>query len=354
MKHDSIHMISVFRHGVRFALLCVVLLCGMPLHAQTRIWSPQMDGHNRYHKAKSLSSSGLRTDQYEGVHHLVGLSLSGGYSAFLTKAPVLSNAPGGYGLGLDFHYAYQNGRLLVQTGLGATWQDVANRSENQQLVRERIQDSEGVEFRLQYDFTDRVEHSRNLYLQIPLMMGTYFWDAYFLVGPKLNLQLAGATSVNTLATTTASYQRYIGIFEQMDNHGMRQEVPLEVKHEKLGLKVDLMISAEIGYEWALSNKGKRGYRKSNAVDNRLRLAAYCDFGVLDIAPSTDIPSYMVPDQTRYDFATFDFHHRLMNAEANSFSVHNIFAGVRFTYFFFGHQSAEKCLLCGSRGAQKNW
>ena len=150
-------------------------------------------------------------------------------------------------------------------------------------------------------------------------------------------------------TTTANYDRYIGILEEMDDHGMRKDVEEMRSGEALKLKFDLMGSFEIGYEWAFGNYGKKGYRKSAAKDYRLRLAAFVDCSILDVSPSTKNKPFVIPAETPYDFSTFKFNHILSTEDAAKYNARNVFAGVRVSFFFFGYQSSEKCILCGPLG-----
>jgi hypothetical protein len=60
----------------------------------------------------------------------------------------------------------------------------------------------------------------------------------------------------------------------------------------------------------------------------------------------------VPDSSPYDFQTFRYNHVLSTGQVGS--VHSLYAGIRLTYFFFGVQTKEKCLLCGARGSISPW
>ena len=220
----------------------------------------------------------------------------------------------------------------------------------------KVVDSWGTVQQLTYTQTERVDRLRNLYLEVPLYVGTYFGGGfYFHAGPKLMLQLYGNTSVNTVMTTTAEYPgHFVGTLEQMDNHGIRDQVPLSTSHEKLNMQFDVAACLEIGYEFPFSNKGKRGYRKQNAMDERVRIGAFADFGIFNMRQSSYSPATTIPADTRYDFGTFDFHHIFEDQSSSPYAFRNVYAGVRLTFFFFGHQSKETCLQCGVRGGEKRF
>ncbi len=319
--------------------------------AQTRITndrSPNTD-KLRASSGKRVNASGLRTTAYDGVHHLVGMHVDGGYSAFFGNYPGMTTGPGGYTVGFGFDYSYTGRGLILQTGLGIRWQDVQNRFGADSLIVNPATDSEGIPFKLRYDFTERMDCSRNIYIQVPVMAGMYFYNAYFLAGLKLNAQVAGWTQPLVYVSTTASYDRYIGNWEEMDNHGYRKDVEELRDGPQLDLKFDAMAAFEIGYEWAFGNYGKKGYRKQAAKDYRLRLAAFLDLGLLDICPNTKKDPYKIPSESPYDFSTFEFNHILSTSTAADYHFRNLFTGIRLSFFFFGYQSTEKCILCGPLG-----
>lgn len=335
---------------IQYGLMCMLLLVSLTAAGQTRVVNEHSKNDRLQSKSgKHVNGSGLRTTTYDGVHHLLGLHVDGGYSKMFGNMPTVLNRPGGYTVGLGFDYSYTGRGLILQTGLAVRWQDVSNRVLNDSLIVDPINDSEGTPFRLQYNFTDRVDKSRNLYLQVPVLAGSYFYGAYFLAGLKFNILLMGNTQTKLNVSTTATYDKYIGPWEEMDNHGIRKDVEEVRNGSKLGLTFDVMATAEIGYEWSLGNYGKKGYRKQTAKDYRVRLGAFVECGLLDIMPKGNKRSYIIPEASRYDFSTFEFNHMFSTSEATKYHVRNLFTGVRLTFFFYGKQSTEKCILCGPLG-----
>ena len=332
-------------------ILALCACCFVPLKgvAQNRVTNDY--SHNdrlRASSGKRVNGSGLRTTAYDGVHHLVGMYIDGGYSAMFGNMPGMTTAPGGYATGFGLDYSYTGRGLILQTGLGISWQDVRNRFGNDSLIV-GAKDAEGTDFHLRYDFTDRIDRTRNIYVQIPILAGMYFYNFYFLAGLKLSMPVAGWTKPEVFVSTSATYDRYIGTLEEMDNHGIRKEVEEVRDGEALNLKFDVMGTFEIGYEWAMGNYGKKGYRKQSAKDYRLRLAAFVECGFLDIMPGTKNKPFVIPAETPYDFSTFGFNHMLSTTDAGKYHVRNLFTGLRVSFFFFGYQSTEKCILCGPLG-----
>lgn len=339
------------------AYIILLLTLSAPLAAQTRLWSERSTYAMK--EKKRLSSAGLRTSQYDGVHHLVGMYVDGGYSFFLNNVPDYKTDPGGYTVGLGLMYAYQHGPMLVQTGFGARWQAVKDRVNDQRWSRSDI-DSHNTPFTLYYHFYDRTDRMRNIYFNLPIAMGGYLGHFYGLGGLKLNLQLWGDSRMEATGSTYAEYidangnNIFIGPQYQMDNHGLRKDVDIANKGGKVNLGADLLVTAELGYEIPMSDKGRPTYRKKNEQDMRIRIALFAELGVLNICPKKDNLLYDIPEPTRYDFPTYTMTHAFSTNAASAHSIHSFFAGLRVSYFFFGYQSKEKCLLCGSHGFQSPW
>ena len=353
-------MKRIFGHnGLCWALTLafVLSLCSLPVRSQTRLWSERSTYALK--EKKRLSSSGLRTTQYDGVHHLLGVYIDGGYSFFLNNVPVYYTHPGGYHAGLGFHYVYQHGPMLVQTGFGFRWQDIQDSIGPMRYTFNDV-DSKNIPFRLTYDFYSRHDRTRNIYVSVPIAMGGYFGRFYALGGLKLNLQLWGNSAMDAVGSTSAEYvdaqgnSIFIGPLYQMDNHGLRKDVEIGNKGGRVKFGFDLLVTAELGYELPLSDKGTTSYRKSAEKDTRIRFALFAELGALNICPKSDAEMFTIPAATRYDFPTYSMTHTFSSSEASSYSIHNFFAGLRVSYFFFGHQSKEKCLLCGSHGFQSPW
>ena len=133
------------------------LLTSLSVAAQTRIYS-EMGSNYKKPKAKT-NSAGLYTDQYDGVHHLMGLQVEGAYSTLFASPKVMLASPGGYAAGLTLQYAYLNGPLFVQTGVGVRWQDVKNKVEDQKYMRDDV-DKANMLSHVTYAFEQRKDEMR--------------------------------------------------------------------------------------------------------------------------------------------------------------------------------------------------
>lgn len=350
----------------RIYIVLLFCLLSIPLAAQLRFqmaerWEFRLQELNDRFTTRDVDGStdrfqGLHTGQYSGTHHLFGLSAEGGWSSHLTTMPHVKNTPGGGSIGLHLLYEYQYSGLLVQTGLGVVYQNCTNAISDTSIYHEHMHDKwqgvDDVEFRLRHDFYDRRDQSQNLYGQVPIYVGGYIiggWGVgYYLAGLKFNYAFWGNTRVNLTGSTSGQYERYVGEWVEMDNHGFRKDVPIERSGSRLNMKFDVLLHAEMGYEWS-SYRGNNYYRNSSLgqLDARYRIGGYIDFGVLNVCPNSDKPFYETPMETIYDFPTYRMYHAFATKDAQSAWMRNIFVGVRLTVLF-GLPAQQKCILCDTK------
>ena len=296
---------------------------------------------------------GLHASLYTGSHHLLGLSVDGSWSGFINNIPAAKITPGGGAFGFQLVYEYQYSGILIQTGLGFNYQRVFNTILDTAIYHEHMHDTwssiHDVEFTLKHRFFDRRDMAQQLYGQVPLYFGHYILGTggigYFLAGIKLNYAIWGNTKQTLTGTTSGLYERYVGVWEEMDNHGFRKNVPIERTDPKLKLKFDVLAHGEIGYEYTtFQNPNNYRVRPGDRLDCRIRFGAFIDFGIMNILPQGENDFFGVPEETIYDFPTYEMHHVFTTKDAQAFWLRNMFAGIRVTVLF-GFQGKEHCILC---------
>ena len=343
-------------------ILLTLCLCPIVVQAQRRYstaeaWEYRLAEVSGFSKKDVDNTTdilyGLHANQYTGSHHMFGVSLEGSWSSMLTNMPKVSSLPGGGAFGFHLLYEYQYSGILLQTGLGITFQRVTNLLADTTMYHEHMHDTwsgiNDVEFTLKHYFYDRRDQAQQIYVQLPLYVGHYILGSkgigYFLVGPRLSYAVWGNTTQQLVGTTTGLYERYVGIWEEMDNHGFRKDVPIERHGDKLKLRFDVLLHGEIGYEYTSAQR-PNNYRvmPSDRVDCRIRFGAFADFGILSVCPGTDNGLYGVPEETIYDFPTYRMDHAFSTVDAKKSWTRNLFLGVRVTVLF-GFQGQERCILC---------
>lgn len=347
---------------LQYTILILCFLCPQWIRAQRRFmtserWEYRLEQLSEF-TTKDVSSQtdifwGLHKSQYVGTHHLFGFSVEGSFSGFVNNMPNAAFRPGGGAAGFHLLYEYQYSGFLLQTGVGINYQNLSNAVRDTTIYHYNMHDTwqgiNDVPFTLRHDFTGRVDQAQHLYAQIPLYVGHYivgsYGVGYWLAGLHANYAVWGNTRQNLTGTTRGLYEKYLGIWHEMDNHGFRQDVPIERTGNKLNLKLDIMAHGEIGYEYTTYH-GPHNYRKTafSNTDIRFRFAAFADFGILNIMPSTNGVLYGTPMESIYDFSTYRMDHVFSTEDAKAFWLRNLYAGIRLTVLF-GLPANEHCILC---------
>jgi len=345
------------RYILLMLCLCPALLWGQRRYSTSERWEYRLVGKPGFSQKDVNNSTdvlfGVHASQYTGSHHLFGLSVDGAWSTFVHNMPGASITPGGGAGGLHLVYEYQYSGLLIQTGLGATYQRVNTTLADTTMYRENMLDTwssvKPRAFALRHRFTERTDVSEMIYGQLPVYIGHYILSplgiGYFLAGIKFNYAVWGNTKQTLKGSTAGKYYDYIDIWDEMDNHGFRKDVPIERTGDKLDFKLDLMAHVEIGYEYTtLQNPHSYRIQPAKGLDCRLRFAGFVDFGLLNICPNGKGVLYGIPDQTIYDFPTYTMDHVFATKDAAAFWMRNLSVGIRFT-LLFGFAGKETCILC---------
>ena len=352
----------------------LLLLLPVMVTAQTRIDADRKDllgaGSSNFSDKSPreiLDNNGLRTGQYSGEHHLVGVYAEGSYSSFVSNMPYSSLTPGGFGAGFGIAYEYQIDNFLFQTGAGISRQDVWTNIHDTAFTKYHTSDAWTNEmyhrygdwngqldtfyYDLNYSFYDRQDYSTMTYLQVPILFGQQINGrthsvGYYLAGVKINWGFKGATRVRATGTTEGVYDRFFGVFHEMDNHGLRKDVPILREGDKLNFKLDVLAHLEAGWEYGIYSpvRGWRGGPGARPFDLRLRVAAFCDFGILNINPNTNKKMVYPPDQSKWDFPTYQLNHVYSTEDARGYVVRNMYVGLKISALF-GIKRKEKCIIC---------
>lgn len=332
----------------------IILFIGMTLacaslSAQTLIQSDRRGTSRYYGRRTHQSNYGLLTGAYTGQHQLLGVQLDGGYSRYLNRLEGVTPAPGGYTIGAGLTYMYQDERLIVQTGLTLRWHTSLDTMGHYTRIDHSV-DSRGWPYELRYDFDHRRDLSRNLYMEVPLQVGAYIVGGlYATAGIKARVQVYNHNSATAIASTSASYDRYIGDWEEMDIHGLRKEVPISYAGTGIRMWLDLAAVAELGYEFQLPDDNRVTNRRRDNTDRRIRLAAYADVTAFSLRPSSSEPVYFIPSKTPYDFATFEMRHPMHSIMTEGQQVRGLNVGLKITCFFWGIESQDVRVSVSARG-----
>ncbi len=208
------------------------------------------------------------------------MSLHGdvGHSALLHTVEGMKPSTGFNGnLGVDYRLFHNN--FIFSVGVEGMYELNVN-SMDEMDVSIPMMDTEGELF----DMHVHVDKSRDLAqmvnLNIPLLFGGEWGRFYFMVGPKVSLNMWGVTSSHAEVTTYGEYDKYYDDFYDMPNHQFESDQYMGSAVLPLKWNFNIMAHAEIGGR--IGHMFKHKQFRLNPDKVRMYLAAYMDFGVLDV------------------------------------------------------------------------
>lgn len=275
-----------------------------------------------------------------GSYSSYGFSLSGGYAANPSGIAELS-IDKGYTAGLEMNYQYCQGRFLVMTGVGFRWQDARERFRDILTWDEPKVDTQGGDYTLRYSIL-RYDRQRMGQVTIPLLFGEQVGSFYFLVGPKLHINLLGNTRQDICITTTAIYDQYFSPLHDMADHGLRTAVWEHYNSPALPHRWDVRFSVEAGID--LSD----AFRFASGT---ARLGVFAEGGVLPerVPASAELP---LINTTTFDYSEWVCHHVMHSQMANEKWIGSLNVGLKLTLLFDNYNTPSSrsngkygCVIC---------
>ncbi len=223
-------------------------------------------------------SIGAYTRLTPETYHFVSLHGDVGHSALLHTVEGMKPSTGFNGnLGVDYRLFHNN--FIFSVGVEGMYELNVN-SMDEMDVSIPMMDTEGELF----DMHVHVDKSRDLAqmvnLNIPLLFGGEWGRFYFMVGPKVSLNMWGVTSSHAEVTTYGEYDKYYDDFYDMPNHQFESDQYMGSAVLPLKWNFNIMAHAEIGGR--IGHMFKHKQFRLNPDKVRMYLAAYMDFGVLDV------------------------------------------------------------------------
>lgn len=348
----------------KYVILIIGLLlqwyCCAPLHADNRGTVLGGGGTN----LTRVDHNGLRTGTHSVKRHMFGVYAEAAYSSMLFYNPDVCELPMGYGYGGGICYDYQRYYFKMQIGLGIRMQDMKVKVHNFFIYDDQVSDAWGYPYHLKYDFYNRTDYFRKMHFQLPILFGTGDKNLYALAGFKLNLTAYSDMTIQSVASTTAVYDQFLGKFEEMDNHGLRKYVPITTHMQQWDIATkpfkqlywDVLASIEFGGEWGSKYRPilsrYRPVRQTNhETEWHVRVAAFCDMGLLNTLKSENELVH-IPSDYKWDFNRFQQNHVLTtNVPHTPSHLHNFYAGIKVTVFI-GFLDYIHCVLCEKYDSEK--
>lgn len=260
--------------------------------------------------------------------HFISLHGDLGYSALLNTIPGQQHAPGlNTNIGADYRLFHNN--FLFSVGLEGMYDLNANMlDEHDESIRMR--DTEGDIFNMHVHVDKSRDLTHMVNLNLPLLFGGEWGRFYFLMGPKLSLNLYGSTSSTALVTTYGEYEQYYDDFYDMPNHQFASGQPMSSGLLPLGWNMQILAHLEVGGR--VGHMYRHQQFRLNPDKVRMYVAAYVDFGLLNLHSNSGgapIFEYRETDQG----VQFYIQPLLRSSLADGATFRNFNIGVKYTIAF---------------------
>ena len=263
------------------------------------------------------------------TYHFVSLHVDAGYSTLLHTIEGRHASPGmNSNLGVDYRLFHNN--FLFSIGAEGMYQLSANRMEDLDVSIPMI-DTEGDLFSMHVQVDKARDLAHMVNVNMPILFGGEWKRFYFMVGPKLSLNLYGVTSSNAEITTYGEYERYYDDFYNMPNHQFQSDQ--KMTSAVLPMKWNFNILAHLEIGGRIGHMFKHKQFRLNPDKVRMYLAGYVDFGLLNLHTGADGEPIFDYRETEDEGVQFYIQPLLRSNIASGQTFRNLNAGIKFTVAF---------------------
>lgn len=274
------------------------------------------------------ASISAHTNLNPEVTHFVALHGDAGYSSLLHTMESRTPAAGvNSNIGIDYRLQYNN----FVFSIGAEGMYELNINHIGQLTETiKMIDTEGEAFdmHVQVDKSRDLTHMANV--NIPILFGGEWKRFYFLVGPKVSLNVYGATSSKALVTTYGEYDRYYDDFYNMENHQFVSGQPMGSATLPMKWNFNVMAHLEIGGR--IGHMFRHKQFRLNPDKVRMYLAGYVDFGLLNLHSNRNGKPLFDYQETDHG-VQFYIQPLLLSNMSDGVFFRNMNVGIKFTVAF---------------------
>ncbi len=218
---------------------------------------------------KVFAAGGLRNNP---EFHNITLSMSGGYSAFLSNYEG-TEVQGSAGATLGFGYEYNFRAFWLSLGfegqlLNSNLSILGDRS-----ITNTLLDTELDEVTYKYDIYSWYDQQMAGYVNFPIMLGASFNGFYIGAGAKVGMSFYGSAASSIKYETSATYDRFIEDFENMPDH-FYDVYGNSSSRNTISFLPKLSAIGEIGYEvWNVPSS------ESLKTPITLKIGLYVEYGL---------------------------------------------------------------------------
>ena len=294
------------------------------------------------------------------VNHYVGGFAQVGEWSLLPSQSEYSASLGVAG-GAGFLYEMQAGknyrplRFLLDVGVGATGGMTAyTRSVDRTETMFDQRDLQNEPFDYVYEIKDRQDRYTNVAVQLPIMVGLQYKRFYALAGLKVYANIWTKAYSKATVTTLGRYAD----FDDFGKNGWPEYQFFAGEPVRSGMKtslnLDMDASVEIGARLGAMQIGSGFDVPKRKLE--YRIAAFMDYGLLDVHSSGTKPSVVLPERYDTDPSSPNYVYKtrtmvdnlvmndIMSTSGFAKAVNNLVVGVKFTVLFQLPEQ-QKCVMC---------
>ena len=215
--------------------------------------------------------------------HFIGLWGGLGYSGWLHSMddikPLSGVAPS-VGVG----YRLLHNGFVFQTGLEGqyTWVKGKIPDMNRQVWMDD-HDIPNEQFQMNVTFSDYSDVTQTMNVQVPVLLGCEYKRFYMLAGMTVGASVFANAKSQATMTTQGQYERYIGMMEDIPNHGF-ETAKVKSGTRQVNMGVNLLAHLEVGARLDKFNPNTGYHHQKHTY--RLYLGAFAEYGLLNIHSSS--------------------------------------------------------------------
>ena len=287
------------------------------------------------------------------VNHYIGGYANAGEWSLMPKQSDYSTSYGASG-GVGFLYELQAGRkyaptrFLFDVGVGAQGGLTAFKHVEKMEVRLENQfDLDGDVFDYVYELSNRHDTYTDVAVQVPVLLGVQHRHFYMLAGVKVGAHMYTRAHSTANLRTYGDYQKF-DPFVNMPEYQFFEGLTID-KRANASFNLTMDASLEIG--------GRLGFL-TDAVGydvpkrkTELRLAAFVDYGLLDIHRDRNLPAVQpltnyIADEAYKSSTMIDGlqMYDILSTAGFAKSVNSLTVGIKFT-FLFQLPEPGQCVIC---------
>ena len=273
--------------------------------------------------------AGAHTPLTPETYHFLSLHGDAGYSALLHTVDGMKPSAG-MNTNIGFDYRLFHNDFIFSVGVEGMYELNIN-SMNQLDVSIPMLDTEGQIFDMHVHVDNSLDIAQMVNVNVPILFGGEWSRFYFMVGPKISLNMYGVTSSKAEVTTYGEYERYYDDFYDMPDHQFASDQYMGSAVMPMKWNFNVMAHAEIGGR--IGHMFKHKQFRLNPDKVRMYLAAFVYFGLLNLHNASDSKPIFDYEESEEKGVQFFIQPLLRSDLAVGQTFRNLNAGIKFTVAF---------------------